>query len=71
MNIKTGVIKFFKTENKYGFIKPDDGSEDVFLSISTIGGSGYDSVDRYQKVSYELKVGLDNKVEASVIKKLD
>ena len=69
--MKTGVIKFFKEENKYGFIKPDDGSEDVFLSISTIGRSGYESVERYEKVSYELKVGLDNKVEASVIKKLN
>ena len=36
MNIKTGVIKWFSIENKYGFIKPDDGSEDVFIHLKKI-----------------------------------
>lgn len=33
---KTGQIKFFDTRKGFGFIKPDDGSKDVFLSINKI-----------------------------------
>jgi cold shock protein len=37
----TGRIKFFDTRKGFGFIVPDDGSRDVFLSISVVpDGSG-------------------------------
>lgn len=68
---KTGVIRFFKEEKLYGFIRPDDGGEDVFVSFGTLRRSGYDSIEKNEKVSYDVKIGKNNKMEALTIKKLN
>ena len=52
-----GTVKFFSNEKGYGFIEPDDGSEDVFVHHSGIAGSGFKSLDEGDKVSYEVTQG--------------
>lgn len=52
-----GTVKWFNDEKGYGFIEPDDGSEDVFVHHSGIAGGGFKSLDEGAKVSYEMTQG--------------
>ena len=52
---QTGVVKFFNGEKGYGFIKPDDGSADIFVHISALEQAGLQSLNEGQKVSYEVE----------------
>ncbi len=52
-----GTVKWFNDEKGYGFIEPDDGSEDVFVHFSGIAGGGFRSLQEGEKVSYEVTRG--------------
>ncbi|HEX6015356.1 MAG TPA: cold-shock protein, partial [Geminicoccaceae bacterium] len=40
----TGTVKWFNATRGYGFIQPDDGSEDVFVHVSDVERSGLDTL---------------------------
>jgi len=48
-----GTVKWFNSEKGYGFITPDDGSEDLFVHHTGIAGSGFKSLEEGEKVTYE------------------
>jgi CspA family cold shock protein len=50
-----GTVKWFNATKGYGFIQPDDGSNDVFVHISAIEKAGLNGLDEGQKVAYELE----------------
>lgn len=50
----TGVVKWFNPAKRFGFIKPDDGGQDVFVHISALEAAGLSMLDENQKVQYEL-----------------
>jgi CspA family cold shock protein len=52
-----GTVKWFNSEKGYGFIRPDDGGEDLFVHYSGIEGSGFRSLEEGDKVSYEVTQG--------------
>lgn len=52
-----GTVKWFNGDKGYGFIEPDDGSDDVFVHYSGIEGSGFRSLNEGDKVSYEVSQG--------------
>src|SRR5215213_3372625 len=45
--------KVVNDDKGYGFITPDEGSEDVFVQYSGIASGGFKSLDKGAKVSYE------------------
>ena len=49
----SGTVKWFNAEKGYGFITPDDGSEDVFVHFSAIVAEGYKKLLEGQKVTFE------------------
>jgi cold shock protein len=49
-----GVVRWFSLEKGYGFIAPDDGSEDVFVRFSSVAGDGFRQLADGQRVTYEL-----------------
>lgn len=53
----TGTVKWFNADKGYGFIAPDDGSEDVFAHFSAIQASGYRSLEEAQKVEFDVEQG--------------
>ena len=52
--MQKGKVKWFNVDKGYGFIEPDDGSEDIFVHISEVEKVGYRSLVNNQHVGYEL-----------------
>jgi CspA family cold shock protein len=52
-----GTVKWFNDEKGYGFISPDEGSEDLFVHHTGIAGTGFKSLEEGAKVSYEATQG--------------
>ena len=55
--VAQGTVKWFNAEKGFGFITPDDGSQDVFVHFSEIQATGYRSLDEGQKVEFEVGQG--------------
>ena len=60
-----GTVKFFNTDKGYGFISPETGGQDAFVHISAVQAAGMTTLDRDQRVSYELET--DNRGKTSAV----
>jgi cold shock protein len=63
-----GTVKWFNPTKGYGFIQPEDGSQDVFVHISAVERSGIGNLHEGQKVSFDLERGDRGKTSAVNLK---
>ena len=59
-----GTVKFFNADKGYGFIQPEDGGNDAFVHITAVEAAGMRTLDRDQRVSYELEQDRRGKMSA-------
>lgn len=52
-----GTVKFFNDDKGWGFITPDDSSEDVFVHYSGIRGQGRRTLEQGQRVRFSVDQG--------------
>jgi cold shock protein len=55
--VSTGKVKWFDAKKGFGFITPDDGSNDLFVHHSEIKTEGYRTLDEGQGVQFEIGEG--------------
>ena len=49
-----GTVKWFNPSKGFGFIQPEDGSNDVFVHISAVERAGLGTLAEGQRVSYNV-----------------
>ncbi|HKX79466.1 MAG TPA: cold-shock protein [Novosphingobium sp.] len=59
-----GTVKFFNTDKGYGFIAPDGGGDDSFVHISAVQAAGLSTLNKDQRVSYEVETDRRGKASA-------
>jgi CspA family cold shock protein len=64
--MSNGTVKWFNDAKGFGFISPEDGSEDVFVHFSAIAATGFRSLKEGQPVSFEIVQGPKGKQAANV-----
>ena len=62
-----GTVKWFNASKGFGFINPDDGSDDLFVHHSEIKTDGYASLDEGQNVEFEVGQGKKGPCATSVV----
>jgi CspA family cold shock protein len=60
----TGTVKFFNADKGFGFITHDGGGNDAFVHISAVERAGMRTLDKDQRVSYDLEKDQRGKVSA-------
>jgi len=67
VEVTTGTVKWFSSRKGFGFIVPDDGSDDLFVHHSEIKTDGYASLEEGQKVEFEVGQGKKGPCATNVI----
>jgi CspA family cold shock protein len=61
-----GIVKTFFPEKGFGFIKPDDGRDDVFFHVNQVQNSASPRVD--QRVSFDLRESDNGRQRAASVR---
>lgn len=67
----TGTVKWFNPVKGFGFIVPDDGSDDAFVHISAVELAGLTTLNEGQKVEFDLQPGRNGRMAAAELKIID
>ena len=59
-----GTVKFFNADKGYGFIQPEGSGNDAFVHISAVERAGMTTLNKDQRVSYDLEQDQRGKTSA-------
>jgi CspA family cold shock protein len=59
-----GKVKFFNIDKGYGFIAPEDGGSDSFVHISAVERAGLGTLNKDQRLRYEVETDRRGKASA-------
>lgn len=59
-----GTVKFFNPDKGFGFIAPDGGGNDSFVHISAVQAAGMATLDKDQRVKFELETDARGRTSA-------
>lgn len=60
----TGTVKFFNETKGFGFIEPESGGGDAFVHISAVERAGMSTLQKDQRISYDLETDSRGKTSA-------
>lgn len=61
----TGFVKFYNVDKGYGFVAPESGGNDAFVHATALERAGLRTLEKDQRVSYELET--DNRGKTSAV----
>ncbi|GAQ79634.1 hypothetical protein KFL_000340370, partial [Klebsormidium nitens] len=61
---KPGTCKWFNSTKGYGYITPDDGSDDLFVHQTSIHADGFRSLKEGEPVEFTVGTGDDGRLKA-------
>ncbi|KAL8556406.1 hypothetical protein ACS0TY_004012 [Phlomoides rotata] len=64
-DLKKGTVKWFNDQKGFGFITPDDGTEELFVHQSAIKTDGFRSLGDGEAVEYVVEYGNDGRAKAA------
>src|SRR3954453_21100495 len=59
-----GTVKFFNADKGYGFIQPQGSRNDAFVHISAVERAGMTTLNKDQRISYDLEQDQRGKTSA-------
>jgi CspA family cold shock protein len=59
-----GTVKFFNSDKGYGFIQPEGSGNDAFVHISAVERAGMSTLNKDQRISYDLEQDQRGKTSA-------
>ena len=65
--MKSGTVKWFHQTKGYGYIKPTDGSDDVFVFYPSIDADGFKNLAHGQNVMFEATPNISGNLEATKV----
>ena len=65
-DMAAGTVKWFNDAKGFGFVTPDDGSEDLFAHFSAINMNGFKTLQEGQKVTFDVTQGPKGKQASNI-----